>query len=264
MRPFTLPAADLLPDLALLSGLVLRLRARDVDLWRISLDDQADGIVEQLGGLLSEEEQARADGFHFERDCRRFVVGRGVLRVLLGRYLDVPPHEVLFTAGPQGKPALPEGDLQFNLTHSEGLAVLAFTRAGDIGVDLERVRDLPDWSAIAAACLPPRELQAVRQASPAARLPEFFRAWTRQEAQLKALGTGFLGDQAVETRERDLRLFALDVAPGYEAALAVTAEAQWVTCFSWENSKRSGWVRPVRRAPRVKLQPTVNAKVDFL
>lgn len=258
----TATAAELLPDLALLSGLALRLRARDVDLWRVSLDEQSDTIVEQLGEFLSDDEQSRADAFHFERDCRRFVVGRGVLRVLLGRYLDRAPQDVLFTYGPNGKPYLIEDQVSFNLAHSEGLAVFAFTRAGDVGIDVERVRDLPDWPAITATCFPAEERRRVQDAAPADRLPEFFRAWTRQEARLKAVGTGFGTDDPAAGH--DLNVFAVNVAAGFEAALAVTPEAQWATCLSWEDSRRAGRVRPVRRSPRVKLQPMVNGKVEFL
>lgn len=262
MRRSAFPTVDLMPELPAWSGLIPRLRARDVDLWRVPLDAQPDEWVEQLGGTLSEDEQSRAEGFHFERDCRRFVVGRGLLRVLLGRYVDRAPEDLVFTYGPNGKPYLAGEDVHFNLAHSEGLAVFAFTRAGDVGLDLERVRELPDWPAITATCFPADERRRVQRAAPTDRLAEFFRAWTRQEARLKAAGTGLGADDPVLEHGRCVH--ALQVAPGFEGALAVSREAHWATCFSWEDSKRIGRTRPFRRSPRVKLQPLVNGRLEFL
>lgn len=256
------PDVGPLPEAASLSALPLRLRALEVDLWRVPLDTPSDEWVEQLGATLSEDEQTRAEAFHFERDCRRFVVGRGLLRVLLGRYLDRAPQELVFTYGAHGKPRLPDEEVHFNLAHSEGLAVFAFTRVGEVGIDLERVRELPDWPAITATCFPADERKRVERAAPVDRLAEFFRAWTRQEARLKAMGTGFGADDPGP--DHGLRLHALHVMPGFEAALAVPGEAQWATCFSWEDSRRSERSRPVRRSPRVKLQPMVNGRLEFL
>src|SRR5687768_9226383 len=100
-------------------------------LWEFNLDTQ---LVEPV---LSNDEQTRADKFHFDRDHRRYTVGRSMLRRLLAGYLKVKPSEIAFTYGTAGKPLLPDSKLSFNLAHSGPHAILAVTRAIPIGVDIE-------------------------------------------------------------------------------------------------------------------------------
>jgi 4'-phosphopantetheinyl transferase len=177
-----------------------------------------------LETLLSPDEIERGSRFHFERDRKLFIVGRGTLRVLLGGYLGRPPQEIAFRYGVNGKPLLAcEGagapPIHFNVTHSDGVALFAFTRAGEIGVDLERIRDLPDWQAIAEASLSAKQLERLWRAPANRRREEFFRAWTQQEALLKAAGTGLGGEPP---RIEDFNVYSLRAAPGFAAALAVT------------------------------------------
>src|SRR6266699_935579 len=129
----------------------LSLTAKDVHIWRASLELPA-AIVQTLRRLLSADEQDRADRFYFEKDRRHFTVARGFLRKLLGRYLAIAPAELRFTYAEHGKPQLASGlksdfkpgleselarQLRFNLAHSGGLALYAFTSIGQIGIDLE-------------------------------------------------------------------------------------------------------------------------------
>ncbi|MCL5995999.1 MAG: 4'-phosphopantetheinyl transferase, partial [Chloroflexi bacterium] len=136
----------------------LALEVGDVHVWRADLD-QPDAVLGQLESFLSVDEQARANRFHFERDRGRFVAGRGVLRAIIGTYLDVRPEQVMFRYGQRGKPALAmplaqgvsgvQGELRFNVSHSHDLALFAFARGQEIGVDLERVRPIVDAEQIA-------------------------------------------------------------------------------------------------------------------
>jgi 4'-phosphopantetheinyl transferase len=204
----------------------LPLRADDVDIWRAALDEQPDDVVRALQALLSRDETERAAGFFFERDRQRFVVARGILRMLLGRYLSCRPDEVVFSYGPNGKPALdPETGLYFNVAHSEGLALYAFTRVGEVGIDVERMRDLPDWEQVAESAFSSHELAQLRACPPDQRRDEFFRAWARQEAVLKALGTG-LGAIAEAGAESAFNVYPLDAGPGFAAALACSPTAR--------------------------------------
>src|SRR5207248_11802779 len=118
----------------------------------------------------STDEFERARRFYFDRDRRRYVVGRGILRMLLGRYLHCAPQEIDFAYGAYGKPSLAKPAagpvLHFNVAHSEGLALYAFTYAGEVGVDVEQMRDLPDWADVARSAFSPHEL-ALLQARPA-------------------------------------------------------------------------------------------------
>ncbi len=122
-----------------------------VHLWRVSLDQPAEQ-VQSLAELLSADERDRASRFHFEQDRERFVVGRGVLRAILGSYLGIPASQVQFSYGPQGKPALADTSGQwsfsFNLAHAGDLALYAVTLNRELGVDVEHIHTIPDATRI--------------------------------------------------------------------------------------------------------------------
>lgn len=169
------------------------MRSGEIHLWRADLAPAAEA-TDGLAALLSEDERRRSDGFQREADARRFVVARGVLRRLLGRYLAVEPATVTFRYGSHGKPELAPchaaSDLRFNLAHSGDVALYALTRGRRIGVDLERVRPLSDLEAVARIAFSGRERRELRDLPAAERTQAFFRGWTRKEAIAKALGEG--------------------------------------------------------------------------
>jgi 4'-phosphopantetheinyl transferase len=112
-----------------------------VHIWRVSLEQPPEN-VERFRQLLSRDEQIRVDRLRFEIDRTHFVVARGCLRTLLAQYLKNLPEEIKFSYSDYGKPQLadPETTLRFNLSHSGSLALYAFTRTGEVGVDIERIR----------------------------------------------------------------------------------------------------------------------------
>jgi 4'-phosphopantetheinyl transferase len=211
----------------------LRLQTDEVAVWRANLDDQPAEAVRMMHALMSFDEVERARGFFFDRDRRRYIVGRGILRLLLSRYLGCAAHELTFRYGAHGKPALidanpgraPASPLFFNVAHSEGLALYAFTRVGEIGVDVEMIRELPDWEQVAQAAFSPLELAQLQAWPEAQRRQEFFRAWTRQEAVLKALGTG-LSEVPKAGGETAFNVYPLEAGPAFVAALAVGPTAR--------------------------------------
>ncbi len=198
----------------------------DVHVWGAALDLPAVRLA-SLNELLSPDERRRAGGFRFDVDRRRFIAARGLLRVILGHYLGMPPRQVTLTYGEQGKPQLAPSaapaDLSFNLAHSAGLAVYALRWGRPVGVDLEEVRSLPDLAELVAGTLSPRE-QAQLSGLPLEQQTEaFFKCWTRKEAYLKATGQGLAGD---------LSQVEVSLAPGEPARLIsvnndVLAAAQW-------------------------------------
>ena len=173
------------------------LAAGEVHVWKLPLDLDMSTFA-NFACLLSSDERKRADRFHFELHRSRFIAGRGLLRLILGRYCDVQPAELRFDYAPSGKPALRWGEgtgssgdaLHFNLAHSEGIAVLAITRVGPVGVDVEQVREFPEIS----ECV--RRFFSAREAAEFSTLPceqqsaALFTLWTRKEALLKAIGEG--------------------------------------------------------------------------
>lgn len=220
----------------------------EVVVWSVDLD-LSDAELAPLGEHLSPDEAARASRFVFDVHRRRFVAGRGALREILGRGLGVAPARVCFEYGPQGKPRLggPEAGsgLQFNVSHSAGLALVAVTSRREIGVDVEEVRDVPDAVPIAARCFSKEENRAFLSVPAAERVAVFFNAWTRKEAYLKALGDGLahpldafdvtlLANEParllrVRGNEREAArwsLWSLDPAPGFVGAIVVETLAQ--------------------------------------
>ena len=162
--------------------------------------------------LLDDEERARSRRFVRAVDCHRFVLAHAALRLFLARCLDVDPVTVGYEKGLHGKPRLGAGlvPLEFNLSHSDVLGLLAVARDRSVGVDVERTREVPDVLAIADTHFSAAERMGLRSLPPAERLAAFFRCWTRKEAVIKASGEG-LG--------LALDSFDVDLAPGSMSAL---------------------------------------------
>jgi 4'-phosphopantetheinyl transferase len=228
----------------------------EVHVWRVALDP-GDEAVAELRGLLAADEVARAERFHFEKHRRRYTVGRGALRWLLGGYLGTAPEAVRFAYGEREKPHLAEQragpPLQFNLSNSSELALVAVTVGPEVGVDLEAVRPMEDALAISERFFSAAEREALRGYPPSERDQAFFRCWTRKEAYLKAIGDGialgldrfdvaldpgagarFLALEGDPTRAAAWSLTHIDPAPGYLGALAFPAHPHTIRGFQWQ------------------------------
>jgi 4'-phosphopantetheinyl transferase len=164
----------------------------DVHLWRVRLVCD-EPTLRSLESVLAPAERQRADHFHYPRDRRRYVVGRGRLRLLLGEYLSRTPSEISIETTTLGKPSVadqPSEGLRFNLAHSEELALIAIAKGREIGVDVERERPEVDCVELAKRFFAPEELAALAASPPAERHTVFYRCWTRKEAYIKAIGLG--------------------------------------------------------------------------
>ena len=163
-----------------------------VDLWLIDLDPEP-CQVRDLRATLDRQELDRAARFRFERHRRRFIVRRGAMRCLLGRYLDCAPADVTFRYTERGKPRLAStgaSNLTFNLSDSEDLALLAVGEGEELGVDLEVIRPMSDAASIAQRFFSRREVESLMALAEDQRDRGFFNCWTRKEAYLKATGEG--------------------------------------------------------------------------
>lgn len=232
------------PDVPSLEGV-------EVHLWHASFD-AAD--AERYAALCSPDERRRAAAFRSEEDGTRFVIARGVLRSVLGRYGDTAPEALRFEYGARGKPFLPHENLpHFNLSHSGDLVLIAVSDRV-VGVDVERVRpDLVD-AGVEAVVLAPDERAGLRACSREERVAGFFTALTYKEAYAKALGIGMqlplsqlsilpylrtgptvlLPETAVCSAGKRWRLEGLNVGEGYRAALALEGhDAAWC-CRHWD------------------------------
>ncbi len=201
-----------------------------VDIWRARLDLHAPDL-ERLGQFLSADEVDRASRYHFSRDRENFVLVRGLLRLLLGRYLDIASEQIGFAYGARGKPRVANVSspriLEFNVSHSGELALLAITSAGRVGVDVEQVRMDFDYEEIADRFFSPAEKDLLSTLSEDIKRETFFRIWTRKEAYAKARGEGLAlpMDQWEVTAEQENGwcLHSLIPMPGYAGAVAVEA-----------------------------------------
>jgi len=186
--------------------------------------DVDQGVEHALTAWLSDAERQRACRFRLARDRRRYAVARGCLRQLLADRLCTHPRSVQLCCGAHGKPRLVPGsaavDWRFNVSHSGNLALLAFCRGRELGIDVEQVHALQDADAIAPMIFPPRELAAFFSLAPHDRALGFFGGWTRTEAIAKARGVGLQRASACDD-DSGWRLHSFSPAPGYVAALAV-------------------------------------------
>ncbi|MFZ0136380.1 MAG: 4'-phosphopantetheinyl transferase superfamily protein [Candidatus Sulfotelmatobacter sp.] len=187
----------------------LSLSEDEVQLWRVDLG--AVGADEsRWQRVLSDDEAARAARFHFARDRQRYVAARALLRTILASYLETDAGSLRFSYSKKEKPSLGSAhagsDIRFNVTHSGGVALLAFTRRREIGVDVEQVRRDFDASAIARRYFSTQEQNQLADIPPEEKVEAFFRCWTRKEAYIKATGDGL----SLPLSQFDVSLASLD------------------------------------------------------
>jgi 4'-phosphopantetheinyl transferase len=170
----------------------LEISSTAIDVWRCRLDLTADE-VEELGRCLSEQERARAERFRFADKRSQFVTTRARLRQCLALATGTPAGEIEIHVGASGKPFLAgktrSSEIQFNVSHTDALALIAITRGQAIGIDVESLGRSVN-SRLAEDYFSARERDAIASL-PSAQVPaSFFACWTRKEAVLKATGTG--------------------------------------------------------------------------
>ena len=126
-----------------------------IDLWQFSLEQELDGSYQ----LLNVDEKARADRFYFSRHKRRFSTARATMRIILSRYLNTAPERLEFIYNAQGKPDVVNSQkLQFNLSHTGDLAILAVGKGYPVGVDIEFYSARP-YEGIAKSLFSMQELE---------------------------------------------------------------------------------------------------------
>jgi len=226
-----------------------------VDVWRTGTDQPA-ARVDPLYDILGADERERADRFYFEQHRRRFTVARGVLRRILGIYLQAAPRAVAFEYSDYGKPSVAKADnlrdIRFNVSHSNECALFAFTLRREVGVDVEYMRANLDVEALARHSFSPWEVAVLCGLPVDQRREAFFNCWTRKEAFIKAHGEGLSlgldrfdvtlapGEVAAlrrfEVNPGELSLWgmrALEAEVGYKAALAVEGHNWELRCWEY-------------------------------
>lgn len=214
-----------------------KLDSQTVAVWQANLE-LPEPVIDDLASLLSRDETARADRFHRSRDRSAFMAARGILRMLLGQYLQCDADRVQLSYTDRGKPFIADSDFQFNVSHSHGLALYAIAHRRSVGIDIESIRPM-EVEQLAQRFFCEREYQQLCKLSDEQQSIAFFTYWTAKEAYLKATGEGLVGLQHVEIVWEGESLSARRLTPeefphfslqklhppaGYAAALAVEGQ----------------------------------------
>ncbi|MFK7921045.1 MAG: 4'-phosphopantetheinyl transferase superfamily protein [Bacteroidia bacterium] len=170
-----------------------KIEAKQIHIWRASLD-LSELKIRDLLKTLSLEERERASRFHFEKDRKRFISGRGSLRQILALYLGKQAQDIEFAYTANGKPliqtSLGAEALKFNLSHSGEWMLLAISMDREIGIDIEHIRHNIEVQEIAQRFFSPAEIRSLEQLHGIEQVERFYRYWTRKEAFIKAIGMG--------------------------------------------------------------------------
>jgi len=201
-------------------------------LWKIRTGYEGASLA-QLWPLLSPRESERAAQLRFDHHRARYVRAQAGLRMILSGYLGIEPEAIGFQYARAGKPFLEEtsSGLEFNLTNSGDLALVALSLGMPVGVDCEQVRDRGDMVAIADRMFTPEQAARIASATPEDRLRQFHIAWTALEAEVKADGRGLLGCHR-PAAQGALRIEHCVPEPGFIAAVArerLPPVGDWIT-----------------------------------
>lgn len=226
-----------------------------VQVWLAHID-QPPGVVARLAPLLSPAEHHHAERFHFARDRQRYIVAHAFLRSILSDSSGVPSPEFNFVSNAYGKPYLEPHpnlpDLHFNLSHSQGCALVAVTIACEVGVDIEYIQPLEDALLISQNFFSPMERKELAALPPPQQQRAFYACWSRKEAFIKGVGWGlampldkfavalapdvptrltYLHDDYAE--HQGWVLYDLPPLPNFASALALPGAQYHITCHSW-------------------------------
>jgi len=227
----------------------------EIHVWTARLVDEHRATADLLP-ILSREESAQAAQFSFERDRMRFIQAHGIVRQILSNYLDADAATLVFARTHHGKPYLiPRANdphLEFSVSRSSNCCMLAVQLDHSIGIDIEKVRDLPQAIDIVQSYFTPVESKALSALRGAARRDAFFALWTHKEAMVKGLGISLaahlgriefdldpIGGLRLVAWDRDQSVaqkwsvVRLDPAPGYVAAIASAYPIRCLTLHNW-------------------------------
>jgi 4'-phosphopantetheinyl transferase len=197
----------------------------ELHVWRASLD-LPPAVFQRLENTLDADEKKRAEQFLAPQARNYFVAARGILRELLGAYLEIEPGKIALSYGPQGKPSLSPGhnsEISFNIAHSQGMGLFVFAKGFEVGVDVEQVRLDFRGLEIASHFFSEAEAAGLMRVPPTQANAAFFGCWTRKEAYVKARGEGL---------SIPLRSFTVGFEEG-EQLLQDEAGAKW-SCYALE------------------------------
>jgi 4'-phosphopantetheinyl transferase len=204
-----------------------------IRIWRVSLRELAGDPGAIFRPLTTRSEHRRAQRYRFDADRHRHLAGRGLIRTFLAHKYDCAPQAPSITEGPNGKPQLNgapgrNSDFAFNIAHTEGVVVAAFSRTDPVGIDVEAQGRDADMEGLVQRVFTASERRRWRKLSPGRRPEFFFQIWTCKEAFLKATGHGFQrAARSVECRFDGETVVGLDDADKYVPPSPQASAARW-------------------------------------
>ena len=233
----------------------MTLASQEIHVWKVPLRPP-EIWLKKLKNLLNGEERERAERYKAPARQEAFVTTRGMLRYILGWYLDTKPEHLKFDMGSHGKPYLVEPPtspgISFNLAHSADLALLAITHDRQVGIDIEHHRQILDYAGMVKRICSPAEQSFLMKIPHESQLTAFLSCWTRKEAYTKAIGKGItfpLNTITVSlTRELPVKLLHVEghadepsrwtmcelfPGAGYSAALVGEGQSWTPICWEW-------------------------------
>lgn len=163
--------------------------AADIHIWKINLDKN-DAYLDENSHLLSKAELEKSQRLFKQQHQNRAIAMKVQLRLILSRYLEQPANSIEFAVAEFGKPYIKSSVINFNVSHSQGKALLAISLSEAIGVDLECWRELDHAEAIVKRHYSESEKAYWAKLAERQKTSVFFDIWTRKEAFIKATGRG--------------------------------------------------------------------------
>jgi 4'-phosphopantetheinyl transferase len=192
----------------------ISLSEAEVHIWNFDLD-RIKPLQNRVKEILSGDELVRANKFHFDIDRDRYICSRGLLRILLGIYTDIPSNQIIFTFNDYGKPYLlsdqNNNDLHFNLSHSKNFMSVGFAKNGLIGIDVEMMKPIKEHIEIAKRFFSANEFEQLISFPSDKLLSGFYSCWTAKESVIKLSGEGL----SYPLKDFDVQLKDLNVGESY-------------------------------------------------
>lgn len=165
------------------------LKDNEVHIWKIYLNLYSK-FSDDLYDILSEDEKIKANQFIFQKECEQYILCRGFLRKILGKYLQIKPETIKFCYNLFGKPYLEDSSIQFNLSHSSQIALIVITKGKKIGIDIEDINKFVDTNSIKEYLFLNKEIDWLHDINLLEDKELILGMWTKFEARYKAKGHG--------------------------------------------------------------------------
>ncbi len=226
---------------------MIDLKEDDLHIWRYILDEE-EYHAEKSMPLLSDEEHQRCDWYMNETEKIRYICNHRFVRQVLSKYMNIPASEIIFCHAKMGKPFIKNSNLFFNYSYRSSLGLLALSKKGEVGVDIEKIKVLQDPPTFASFSFSEKESNILFKSDPENFQDILFTFWTFKEAIIKALGVGLNADltkiDLADFLYSDLNPLAfegnaiytikeLKVQQGYKAAFAIKGQQQTFTEYNY-------------------------------